>query len=103
MKPAIENAPPPKGGRPLCPNCGNELRPKIELEFESVEETLSKPLTSGDGRALFGITATSNRSYRLKRRYWNGKYEGYPPFCKMRCGLQFGRAAHKAGFRRGRS
>ena len=34
--------------------------------------------------------------------YWDGEsygVRGYGPFCSLRCGLDFGKAAHRAGYR----
>lgn len=67
--------------RPMCPGCGTRLKPYMYKCY-------------ADAPALKSATA------RDVGKTWSGRYHGYPPFHSMRCGLQFARDAHAAGFRR---
>jgi hypothetical protein len=72
--------PPAPDKRPLCPWCGRALRPRMLIDEERV------------------TTQTGHRFDKLPE-YWSGEYQGYGAFDTLRCGMKFGNAAHKAGYR----
>ncbi len=66
--------------RPVCANCGKPL----EAECEEIRE----PRAAGDYRAR----------RVLSRRFL--RWRAYGPFHSQLCAVEFGLAAHAAGFRR---
>jgi endogenous inhibitor of DNA gyrase (YacG/DUF329 family) len=68
--------PPPEKDRPECPYCGKRLRPRLEINFNANSS---------------GVTCISHG--------WKGKYNSYGAFCSLRCGMRFGNAAYKGGYR----
>lgn len=104
----------PMDQRPKCACCGNPLRPRVSwIETPpDIEEPPSRELaaTFRDARVIdWGEDAYHpDRVYRSEVlyhgqkkwwHYWVGKFEGYGPFCTLRCAEAFAKAAYNAGYR----
>lgn len=73
--------PPPVNERPICPGCGNPLRPAI-----------------AGGSAIHN--GRFDPSIDREQREWTGQYHGYGAFCTLRCAADFANAAFRVGYRR---
>ena len=93
--------------RPRCRYCDKPLR----LWVTSMEwPRSSQPPTEYEGKRILKITRCKKSLYgmnNLTYMVWVGHYEGYgrapdgvPYFCTQRCGVDFGRIAANAGYRR---
>lgn len=91
----VAPADPAPSGRPRCARCGKLA--KRQTQIITCDKTAAgKPDTNLQVIKIFSVT----QGGRLMVEVWDGSYAlPHAPFCSARCGFEYGREAHQAGYR----